>query len=84
MYVFTKLSRPLPFGVRAFLGTDLPGIGFAVHYRRQDDGVWFPTSMGSEFRIRVLFFFNRNISIALENTAFEHTHVESKIVETTP
>ena len=84
MYVFTKLSRPLPFGVRAFLGSDLPGIGFAVHYRRQDDGVWFPTSMGSEFRIRVLFFFNRNISIALENTAFEHTHVESKIVETTP
>lgn len=80
IYVFTKLSRRLPFGVRTFLGTDLPGIGFAVHYRRQDDGVWFPISLGSEFRIRALFFFNRNMTVSLENKAFEHTHVESKIV----
>lgn len=80
MYVFTKLSRRMPFGVRTVLGTDLPGIGFAVHYRRQEDGVWFPTSLGSEFRIHVLFFFNRNMSISMENKAFEHTHVESKIV----
>lgn len=80
MYVFTKLSRRIPLGVRTVLGTDLPGIGFAVHYRRQEDGVWFPTSLGSEFRIHVLFFFNRNMSISLENKAFEHTHVESMIV----
>jgi hypothetical protein len=79
VYVFTKLSRRMPFGVRTMLGTDLPGIGFAVHYRKQQDGVWFPTSLGSEFRIRVLFFFNRKMSVAMENTAFEHTHVESKI-----
>jgi len=83
IYVFTKLSRRMPFGVRTFLGTDLPGIGFAVHYRRQDDGVWFPISLGSEFRIRALFFFNRNLTISLENKAFEHTHVESKIVGVT-
>jgi hypothetical protein len=80
IYVFTKLSRRMPFGVRTFLGTDLPGIGFAVHYRRQDDGVWFPISLGSEFRIRALFLFNRTMTISLENKAFEHTHVESKIV----
>jgi hypothetical protein len=80
MYVFTRLSRRMPLGVRTVLGTDLPGIGFAVHYRRQEDGVWFPTSLGSEFRIHVLFFFNRNMSISMENNAFEHTHVESKIV----
>jgi len=80
IYVFTKLSRRLPFGVRTFLGTDLPGIGFAVHYRRQDDGVWFPTSLGSEFRIRALFFFNRMMTVSLENKAFEHTHVQTKIV----
>jgi hypothetical protein len=80
IYVFTKLSRRMPLGVRTVLGTDLPGIGFAVHYRRQEDGVWFPTSLGSEFRIHVLFFFNRNMSISMENKAFEHTHVESKIV----
>jgi hypothetical protein len=79
MYVFTRLSRRLPFGVRTFLGTDLPGIGFAVHYRRQEDGAWFPISLGSEFRIHVLFVFTRNMTIALENKAFEHTHVETKI-----
>jgi hypothetical protein len=70
----------MPFGVRTFLGTDLPGIGFAVRYRRQDDGVWFPISLGSEFRIRALFLFHRTMTISLENEAFEHTHVESKIV----
>jgi len=79
IYVFTKLAQPLPFGVRKFLGTDLPGIGFAVHYRRQDDGVWFPASLGSEFRIRALFFFNRTMTVSLENRDFEHTHVQSKI-----
>ncbi len=79
IYVFTKLSQPLPFGVRKFLGTDLPGLGFAVHYRQQDDGVWFPTSLGSEFRIRALFFFNRTMTVSLENKAFEHTHVQTRI-----
>jgi hypothetical protein len=77
--VFTKLSRRIPFLVRTMLGTDLPGIGFEVHYLRQPDGVWFPVSFGTEFRLRVLFFLNRDISIALENSGFEHTHVKSKI-----
>jgi hypothetical protein len=79
IYVFTKLSQPLPFGVRKFMGIDLPGLGFAVHYRRQDDGVWFPTSLGSEFRIKVFFLFNRTMTVSLENKAFERTHVETKI-----
>jgi hypothetical protein len=77
--VFTKLSRRIPFMVRTMLGTDLPGIGFDVHYKRQEDGVWFPVSFGTEFRLHVLFFLNRDISISLENTEFEHTHVKSKI-----
>ncbi len=80
IYVFTRLSQRIPFVVRTMLGTDLPGIGFAVHYRKQADGAWFPTSLGSEFRIRALFFFNRHISLSLENKVFEHTHVESTIV----
>jgi hypothetical protein len=79
IYVFTKLSRPIPFGVRKFLGTDLPGLGFALHYRRQEDGAWFPSSLGSEFRIRVFFLFNRTMTVSLENKDFEHTHVETKI-----
>jgi hypothetical protein len=79
MYVFTKLAQPLPFGVRKFLGTDLLGLGFAVHYRRQEDGAWFPSSLGSEFRIRVFFLFNRTLTVSLENRDFEHTHVQTKI-----
>jgi hypothetical protein len=77
--VFTKLSRRIPFAVRTFLGTDLPGIGFNVVYKRQEDGVWFPSTFGTEFRIHVLFFINREMTVSLENKDFQHTHVESKM-----
>lgn len=77
--VFTKLSRRIPFAVRTFLGTDVPGVGFNVVYKRQEEGVWFPATFGTEFRIRALFFINRQVSVSLENSAFERTHVESKI-----
>jgi len=77
--VFTKLSRRIPFGVRTFLGTDLPGVGFNVVYKRQEDGVWFPATFGTEFRLHVLFFLNRDVSVSLENSGFQHTHVESQI-----
>lgn len=77
--VFSKLSRPIPFMVRTMLGTGLPGIGFNVIYKRLEDGVWFPATLGTEFRIHVLFFINRQVSIALENTAFERTQVESRM-----
>jgi hypothetical protein len=77
--VFTRLSRKIPFMVRTMLGTDVPGVGFNVVYKRQEDGVWFPVTFGTEFRIRAVFFINRNISLALENSAFQRTHVESKV-----
>jgi len=77
--VFTKLSRRIPFAVRTFLGTDLPGVGFNVVYKRQEDGVWFPATFGTEFRIRAIFFINRDVSVSLENTDFQHTHVESRM-----
>jgi hypothetical protein len=77
--VFTKLSRRIPFGVRTFLGTDLPGVGFNVVYKRQEDGVWFPSTLGTEFRLHVLFFINREVTVSLENTGFQHTQVQSKI-----
>jgi hypothetical protein len=77
--VFTRLSRRIPFAVRTFLGTDVPGVGFNVVYKRQEDGVWFPSTFGTEFRIHALFFINREVSVSLENSAFEHTHVESKM-----
>jgi hypothetical protein len=77
--VFTKLSRRIPLGVRIFLGTDLPGIGFNVVYKRHEDGVWFPATFGTEFKIHAVFFINRQVTIALENSRFEHTHVESRM-----
>jgi hypothetical protein len=77
--VFTKLSRRIPFLVRTVLGTDLPGLGFNVEYRRFDDGVWFPVSFGTEFRLRAVFFINREITISLENSGFRRAQVDSSI-----
>jgi hypothetical protein len=79
--VFTKLAHGVPLLVRTALGTNLPGIGFNVQYQRQSDGVWFPSTFGTEFRLHVLFFLNREVTLSLENTAFEHTHVDSRMVE---
>jgi hypothetical protein len=79
--VYTELSRKIPLAVRTLLGTDLPGLGFSVTYARQPDGVWFPVSFGTEFRMRVLFFLARDISMSLENTHFEKTHSDVKILD---
>jgi hypothetical protein len=77
--VFTKLSRRIPFAVRTLLGTDLPGLGFSVQYKRQEDGVWFPSSFGTEFRFKVLYLLSRDVSVSLDNRDFRRTHVDSKI-----
>lgn len=80
----TALSRNLPLAVRVMLGTNIPGIGFTAIYAPQPgdkpDGVWFPISFGSEFKIHVLFLFTRQIVIAAENRDFERTHVTSTIL----
>ena len=77
--VFTRLSKRIPLLVRA-TWFDLPGFGFDVVYKRQEDGVWFPSTFGTEFQMRVgpLPIFNRDISISLENSEFERKQVESK------
>jgi hypothetical protein len=77
--VTTRLARRLPLMIRSLLGTDVPDIGFNVMYQRQPDGAWFPATVGTEFRVRAEFVINRQVSVSLENTAFEHTHVASKI-----
>jgi hypothetical protein len=76
--VYTKLSRPLPFLVRKLL-VDLPDLGFNVQYERQPEGVWFPTSFGTEFRLHLFMVWGRTIMISLQNTGFQHTHVEHRI-----
>lgn len=77
--VYTRLSRRLPFYVRTMLGTDLPGVGFNVRYVRVDKDVWFPVSFGTEFRLRAVFFINRNISVSMENKDFRRATAESQI-----
>ena len=77
--VFTKLARRVPFWIRTSLGTDLPDVGFSVTYKRQPDGVWFPVSFGTEFHLHAVFFINREITVSLQNSDFEKTHVDSVV-----
>jgi hypothetical protein len=79
--VYTEMSRKIPLAVRTLLGTNLPGLGFSVTYDRQPDGVWFPVSFGTEFRMRVLFFIARDISMSLANMHFEKTHADVRILD---
>jgi hypothetical protein len=79
--VYTEMSRKIPLAVRTLLGTNLPGLGFSVTYDREPDGVWFPVSFGTEFRMRVLFFITRDISMSLANTHFEKTHSDVRILD---
>jgi hypothetical protein len=79
--VYTEMSRKIPLAVRTLLGTNLPGLGFSVTYDREPDGVWFPVSFGTEFRMRVLFFIARDISMSLANTHFEKTHADVRILD---
>jgi hypothetical protein len=81
--VSTAMAHKIPFAVRTVLGTSLPGLGFTVTYAPQQDGVWFPTTFGTEFKLNVLFFLHRQIVIASENRDFEKTHVSSHILTDT-
>jgi hypothetical protein len=83
--ITTGMSRKIPFAVRTLLGTNFPGLGFTVTYAPQPDGVWFPVTFSTEFKIHVLFFFHREIILNAQNRDFEKTHVTSRIVgEATP
>ena len=77
--VYTRLSRRLPMMVRTLLGTDVPGLGFSTRYRRFGKDLWFPVSFGTEFRLRAVFFINRDISVSMENRNFERASAESRI-----
>ena len=78
--VRTRLARGVPFAVKALLGTNVPGLGFAITYAPQPDGTWFPITFGTEFKIHVLFFFSRDITISATNRDFQKTHVDSRIL----
>ena len=79
VFVTTNMARKVPLAVRTLLGTNFKQIGFALHYREVEDGVWLPVSYGGEFRIKAVFFYNRTATIALENRDFRRTDVESTV-----
>jgi len=78
--ITTAMARKIPFAVRTLLGTNVPGLGFTVTYAPQPDGVWFPITFSTEFKIHVLYFFHRQVILDAENRDFEKTHVTSRIV----
>jgi len=78
--VTTAMARKIPFAVRTLLGTNVPGLGFTVTYAPQADGVWFPVTFSTEFKIHVLYFFHRQVFLNAENREFEKTHVSARIV----
>jgi hypothetical protein len=78
--VTTAMARKIPFAVRTFLGPDVPGLGFTITYAPQTNGVWFPVTFSTEFKIHVLYFFHRQIILDAQNRDFEETHVTSRIV----
>jgi hypothetical protein len=77
--ISTSLAVKMPAAVRILLGTNIKGLGFSLEYGKVADGVWFPVSYGGEFEVTGLFFYRRTMSISLENAAFRHADVSSRI-----
>jgi hypothetical protein len=75
----TSLALRIPTAVKILLGTNIAGLGYAVSYRKLDDGVWFPVSYGGEFTVRGLFFYKRIMSVSLVNGDFRKQDVNSRI-----
>jgi hypothetical protein len=79
VFVQTSLAPKIPLAVKTLLGTNIKGLGFAVSYQKFEDGIWFPVSYGGEFEVRAVFFYKRKISVAMTNTDFRHTQVDSRV-----
>ena len=79
VYVITDMARKVPVAVRAILGTNIKQVGFSLHFREVEDGIWLPVSYGGEFKIKALFFYNRIATVSLVNRDFRRTKVDSSI-----
>jgi len=48
-------------------------------HERQEDGVWFPSIFGTEFRLTwAPVLLQSDVSISLENSGFKHAQVETR------
>jgi hypothetical protein len=77
--VTTQMAWKMPLAIRTFLGTNLHGVGFAVNYKKFEDGLWFPVSYGGEFDLRAVFLYHRTMTINMTNSDFRRTDVQSNI-----
>jgi len=75
----TQLAKGVPWGVRVFLGINLRQLGFSLNYERVGDGVWFPATYGTEFRVTVFWGYKRTITLSMENTDFRKTDAQSTV-----
>lgn len=81
--VITHLKWKVPWGIRVFLGTNLRQTGFTINYLRVAPNVWFPSTYGTEFELKVLWGYTRTITLSMENTGFKRAGATSTI-EYTP
>jgi hypothetical protein len=75
----TALGKKISWAVRTFLGTNLRQLGFSIAYTRVADGVWFPSTYGTEFHVDVLWFYTRTVTLSLVNSGFRKTEASSTI-----
>jgi hypothetical protein len=77
--VTTRLNKRLPRVVTIGLGTNLKQAGFTLAYHRVAQDVWFPASYGTEFRLDVLRFYKRVITMSLTAEDFRRADVDSTV-----
>lgn len=77
--VSTKLAWNVPAAIRILFGTNIRQLGFNVAFQKAGQGLWFPSAYGTEFSLRVLFGYRRNITLNVVNSDFRRTDVESTV-----
>jgi hypothetical protein len=75
----TRLARNVPAAVRVLFGISIRQLGFSVTFTKVDDGLWFPSTYGTEFGLRVLFGYKRNITMNVVNSGFRRAQADSVI-----
>jgi len=79
MLVTTHLAMKIPMAVKIIFGSDIKQLGFSVTYRKVDEGLWFPATYGTEFGLKVLFGYKRNVTMNVTNTDFRKASAASSI-----
>lgn len=77
--VSTRLAWNVPAAVRILFGIGIRQLGFNVVFMKVDEGLWFPSTYGTEFGLKVLFGYRRNITMNVVNTGFRRTNVDSTL-----